>query len=376
MLLDNNQQAFFALVRAGLWADCEEFQVSGFKFQGPVDWEMVYQLAEEQSLVGLVLAGIEHSNVKPPQELLLQWIGEVQIIEQQNKAMNDFVAKLVERLKKNNVFTLLVKGQGIAQCYERPLWRASGDVDLFLDEANYQKAAKILPSLALFVEDEDKAIRHLAMTIDDWEVELHGTLCSQIRKSVDNGLMDVQKDTFENKRFRIWSNNGTDVLLPSADNDVVFVFAHIYQHFFKEGIGLRQICDWCRLLWTYKDEIDKPLLKSRLKRMHMMDKWLAFAALAVDYLGMPVGAIPFYSPSKKWKKKADGIITLIIESGNFGHAVDKSYKYKYSTIIRAIVAASHHTSVAFRHFLIFPYDSFLGWTKLMCIGIRANMKKK
>ena len=41
------------------------------------------------------------------------------------------------------------------------------------------------------------------MTIDDWEVELHGTLCSQIRKSVDNGLMDVQKDTFENKRFRI-----------------------------------------------------------------------------------------------------------------------------------------------------------------------------
>ena len=106
-----------------------------------------------------------------------------------------------------------------------------------------------------------------------------------------------------------------------------------------------------------------------------MDKWCAFAALAVDYLDMPVDAMPFYSSSKKWKEKADGIIALILESGNFGHAVDKSYKYKYSTIIRAIVAACHHTSVGFKHFLIFPYDSFLGWTKLMCIGIRANMKK-
>ena len=106
-----------------------------------------------------------------------------------------------------------------------------------------------------------------------------------------------------------------------------------------------------------------------------MDKWHAFAALAVEYLGMPVDAMPFYSPSKKWKKKADGIVALILQSGNFGHAFDKSYKYKYPTIIRAIVASCHHTSVAFKHFLIFPYDSFLGWKKLMRIGIRANMKK-
>lgn len=370
--INKDVQAFFALVRAGLWE--QDVQLASL---GQIDFNEVYRLAEEQSLVGLVAAGIEHVNyVKIPQEVALTFVGSTLQLEQRNQAMNDFVAKLIEQLRHQNVYALLVKGQGIAQCYERPLLRASGDVDLFLDEVNYQKAAQKLPSIASNVEKEDKAIRHLAMNIGEFEVELHGTLCSQTRKSVDNGLMEVQRDTFENKRFRIWSNNNTDVLLPCANNDVVFVFAHIYQHFFGEGIGLRQICDWCRLLWTYKDEIDKPLLESRLKRMHLMDKWRAFAALAVEYLGMPVDAMPFYSPSKKWKKKADGIISLILESGNFGHAVDKSYKHKYPTIIRAIVAASHHTSVAFRHFLIFPYDSFLGWTKLMYIGVRANLKKK
>ena len=124
MLLDNNQQAFFALLRVGLWENIPVHD-SWFTFHGSkqVDWEKVYQLAEEQSVVGVVLAGIEHSDVKPPQELLLQWIGEVQMLEQQNKAMNSFIAELVEKMRKTDIYTLLVKGQGIAQCYKHPLWR-------------------------------------------------------------------------------------------------------------------------------------------------------------------------------------------------------------------------------------------------------------
>ncbi len=102
------------MLRAGLWENRDEFHVSGFKIQESVDWEEVYQLAEEQSVVGLVLAGIEHSYVKPPQELLLQWIGEVQMLEQQNKAMNSFIALLVEKMREADIYTLLVKGQGIA----------------------------------------------------------------------------------------------------------------------------------------------------------------------------------------------------------------------------------------------------------------------
>ena len=372
MELNNNLQAFFALVRAGLWG--KEVRLSHI---GKVDFNEVYRFAGEQSLVGLVAAGIEHVvDERVPQSIALMFVGDTLQLEQRNHSMNQFIAQLVERLREEDILTLLVKGQGIAQCYERPLWRASGDVDLFLDEVNYQRAARFLPSLASNVEEENGIIKHLAMTIDSWEVELHGTLCGQIRKSVDEGVIEIQRDTFENKRFRIWHNSGTEVFLPAANNDVVFVFAHIYQHFFKEGIGLRQICDWCRLLWTYKDEIDKPSLKTRLIKMHLMDKWCAFAALAVDYLDMPVDAMPFYSSSKKWKKKADGIIALILESGNFGHSFDRSYRYKYPTIIRAIVAICHHTSVAFKHFRVFQYDSLLGWVRLMYIGIRANLYRK
>lgn len=150
MQLNKNQQAFFELLRAGLWSDGNP----DMRIDETTDWQEVYKLASEQSVLGLVLAGLEHSDVKPPQMLLLQWIGEVQIIEQRNKEMNVFIADLIEKLRKNDIYALLVKGQGIAQCYEKTLWRSSGDVDLLLSDSNYEKAKKVLIPLATNVENE------------------------------------------------------------------------------------------------------------------------------------------------------------------------------------------------------------------------------
>lgn len=371
MSLTNNQQAFFSLVKAGLW----ERDVH-FSYLESIDLLDVYRIAEEQSVVGLVSAGLEHIQyVKIPQEMALSFVGSALQIEQRNTAMNAFVAKLIEKLRKEGIYAILVKGQGIAQCYERPLWRASGDVDLLLDETNYKKAYKVLIQYASNVEEEKKDIRHIGMSIGPWEIELHGTLCGLIRKSVDVVLKEVQNDTFSNKEVRLWNYLGTQIPLPSVDNDIVFVFGHIYQHFFKEGIGLRQICDWCRLLWTYKDEIDKPLLESRLKRMHLMDIWQAFAVVAVDYLGMPENTMPFYDSSDKYKRKAGGVVELMMEAGNFGRAYNKDYKHKCNFLFRSVAAFSHHTRVAYKHYRLFPYDSFLGWVQLISIGVKTRFKR-
>ena len=98
---NNNITAFYSLIRAGLWADVDVH----LDLNKKVDWDEVYQLAEEQSVIGLVLAGLEHSIVKPPQELLLQWIGEVQMLEQQNKAMTQVVRKLVDKMRGAEIYT-------------------------------------------------------------------------------------------------------------------------------------------------------------------------------------------------------------------------------------------------------------------------------
>ena len=325
---DKNIEAFFALIRAGFW----EKEVKLLPY-GDVDFAEVLELAEEQSVVGLVAAGIEHiTDGKPQKKDVLQFIGRTVQLEQRNHAMNYFIGVIVEKMREAGIETVLVKGQGVAQCYERPLWRSCGDVDFFLDSANYQKAKAYLTPLAEHVDAEDVSRLHLGMTIDPWIVELHGTMDTEISKRINRKIAEIQKDIFENNGVRIWLNDAVDVPLPSPDNDVFIIFTHFIDHFYVGGVGLRQICDWCRLLWTYKDEIDRNLLEGRLMEMELTEEWKAFASFAVEYLAMPVEAMPLYEKTDKYRRKARRICNLVIETGNFGHNKDESYRARVGRV--------------------------------------------
>lgn len=375
----NNQniEAFFALVRAGLWEQADDNLV--FNLNGKVDWEEVYQLAGEQSVVGLVTGGIErfknlHLHLDLDQELLLQMIGEVQMIEQTNKAMNQFIEKLVGEMREAGIYTLLVKGQGIAQCYERSLWRASGDVDFFLNDENYRKAKDFLIPLSSSVEEEGLKRKHLGLTIDGFTVEIHGTLYSGLSSRIENTLDAIKRSVFYEGKVRSWSNGRSQVFLLAADEDVVYVFTHILQHFYKGGIGIRQICDWCRLLWTYRDSLNQGLLESRIKQMGLMTEWKAFGAFAVEYLGVPVETMPFYGADAKWKRKADKICSFILEVGNFGNKRDMSYFEKYPYMIRKVCSMGRRCGDLIRHARIFPMDSLRFFPRIMVNGLRSAAK--
>ena len=373
MKLDNNQRVFFALVKAGIWE--QEAQLSQFNI---VDYSEVLRIAKEQSVVGLVTAGIEHvPDVTVPTEKVVQFVGHSLQIEQQNVAMNRFVAQLIDQLHQKDVYAVLVKGQGIAQCYEKPLWRACGDVDLLLSESNYERAKELLCPLATDVETEYTHFKHQGMTIDGWVVELHGTLHSRLSKCVDRLIDEVQKDVFYGGNVRSWDNSGTQVFLPSPDNDVIFVFTHILHHFFFEGIGLRQICDWCRLLWTYKDSLNHKLLESRIKKMGLMSEWKAFAAFAVKWLGMPVEAMPLFEDNDNHNvnldKKADKICKFVLEVGNFGHKQRRDYS-GMSYLRRKLVSVWGRLSDMLRHFQLFPKDSIVFFCGVLRSGLHAAVR--
>ena len=367
-----NQQVFFELVRAGLWG--KEFRISQYK---DINYSSVMRLAEEQSVVGLIAAGLERlTDIRAPKECLFQFIGQALHLEHRNKAMNAFVAKLIETLRKEEVYALLVKGQGIAQCYKRPLWRACGDVDLLLDSEEYEKAKRLLVPLATAVEQEYTHFKHIGMTIESWVVELHGTLHSRLSKRIDKQLDAIQEDTIRFGNVRSWRCGDTDVILPCANNDVVFVFTHILHHFFFEGIGLRQICDWCRLLWTYREEIDVKGLGFRLDAMGVMSEWKAFAAFAVKWLGMPEEAMPLYSADACWERKADRICSFVLEVGNFGHnkMINSGRSMAHSYFVRKFFSFWGRLRDMLRHFKIFPLDSIRFFWGVLRSGVYAAVR--
>ena len=83
MKLNNTHKAFLELVRAGLWE--EETRLLSYN----IDFNEIYRLAEEQSVIGLVTAGLEHvTDVKVPQMIVFNFVGNALQIEQRNVILN------------------------------------------------------------------------------------------------------------------------------------------------------------------------------------------------------------------------------------------------------------------------------------------------
>ena len=284
--------------------------------------------------------------------------------------MNRFEADLVSEMRNAGIYALVIKGQGMAVCYERPLWRVCGDVDFFLSDDNYTKAKSFMLPKASSVEPEGINTKHLGMIIGSQSVELHGNLRGALSNRIDSVLDDLQREVFYNGYVRSRVYNNIQIFQPGINIDVIYVFTHILSHFYKGGIGLRQICDWSRLLWSYRDKIDKDYIESKLRKMRILTEWKAFGAYAVEYLGMPPSAIPFYS-EEKWSQKVESIGSFILEVGNFGHNRDMSFYHTQPYLARKIRSLGRRLSDLMHHARLFPLDSLKFFPSIVFNGIRS-----
>ena len=314
--MGKNKKVLLEMVRAGLLGHTDNTD-STFFFD--VDWGDVYRLAERQGVIGFIADAIDRFKIhvpefKIPQEWALQFIAATLQIEQRNRAMNGFVAELTELMRMKDIYAVLVKGQGVGQCYEKPLWRPSGDVDLLLSEENYRKAKTLMLQMLSGSKHEERYSKHLGMNIGEWYVEIHGSLRTGLSAKVDRMVDSVQKSVFNGGNIRSWQNGKTQVFLPAPTEDVFLIFTHFIKHFYKEGMSLRQVCDWCRLMWTFRDALDEEKLKAWIRKSGLKGEWIAFATLAVEYLGMPKTAVPNFGSNLS--ARAERLVEFILSESH------------------------------------------------------------
>ena len=104
------------------------------------------------------------------------------------------------------------------------------------------------------------------------------------------------------------------VFLPAPTEDVFLVFTHFIKHFYKEGMTLRQVCDWCRLLYTYRKSLDSGKLESWIRKSGLMGEWKTFGSLAIEYLGYPKDSMPLLNVNDdlNLKHKAERLMAFIL----------------------------------------------------------------
>ncbi len=137
-------------------------------------------------------------------------------------------------MRQQGIYTILIKGQGVAQCYERPLWRSSGDVDFLLSEDNFLKARDFFrPLVANGFDPSNEDARNISAQLPPWDIELHGNQFCGLSQRMDSVINEVQESIMLDGQVRSWINDRIQVFLPSADNDVILIFTHFLMHFIR-----------------------------------------------------------------------------------------------------------------------------------------------
>ncbi len=353
----SSQELFFlSLVRSGLWGGEPAYPVTSAGDFVP-DWKAISKLAEAQTVVGLVGEGMgclpqktatEEWNLR--QEALQPMIVQAYRTERRNAEMDVFLAKLIIKFNEEGIRILVVKGQAVGHLYEYPSIRQAGDVDLFCDKVNYQKARAFLVEKATRIMSDSNLV--LEMQLGKWTVELHGTLHAGLNRRI-NAVQDrLQADLFQKGDFRRWECAGVEVLSPSPLFDAEYILLHCLQHLYYEGIGLRQFCDWAVHLDRFGLEIDRGALLKDLEDLGILEEWKGCAAFVVSFLGVPAEKVPLYDP--KYGKRGARLCRVVLDGGNFGVNFITPGKTERKLLLRKLTSFGEMSRQHARLFRIFP----------------------
>ena len=344
---------FFALLRSGLWNEVPERA----PFAGGTDWESLYSLAHEQTVVPLVTDGInrlprEFLPTGQP-ERLDPFLADLMSTAKRNRSLDTFIPKLFNAL--SGIPVVLVKGQSLALDYPDPERRSPGDIDLLLLPSSYEAAKAILLPKASTILEEESVVWHQGMRFHSIEVEVHGSISTLMSRKLDRKLAALLEEQFDGRTFPTVTLGGTEIPVPDADFNAVYIFVHFLQHYWAGGVGLRQLIDWMTFVSVHKREIHPVILEQRLEDLGLTRIWKVFTGFAQEYLGCPPEKLPLVATPDS--RKNARIWRYIRRCGNFGKNVDRSRKEE-SYLVRKIHSFWRLTvSDRLRHFAVFPKES-------------------
>lgn len=328
--MNDINQLFFELIRVSIGnAGCLSHTPT------TAEWNALYAMAKEQSLVGICFAGMQKlvsQQQAPPEQLYLQWMGMAAKIQQRNETMNKQCADLQVKLFGIGMRSCILKGQGVASLYSEPLrtLRQSGDIDVWVEGSIYS-TVQTLRTAGIVVKNVN--IKHAeAKVFEGTEVEIHfvptwfynpvtqGKLTQWIEKSKEAQMTNLQ--------------NG--LVVPTIEFNLVYSLIHLFRHTLDEGVGLRQLMDYYFILQALEAEAD--LVKkfntiADAKRVVADLSLTEFASGVIWAMNRVFGEqhVQVWEANEKYGRF---LLNVVIDGGNFGAYREGKQSYSSNAFTR------------------------------------------
>jgi len=279
-----SKEPFLSLIRLGIGHHADVSLKT-------IDWLGIKALAERHGLSAVVLDGIEKLPVeaKPPQEILLEWIGEVlQDYEYTYDKYCKTLAEMAGFYNSHGYKMMVLKGYACSLNWPKPNHRPCGDIDIWLFGRQKQADAILTREKGIKVDTSEH--HHTTFYWGDFVVENHYDFINTYRHYSHQGLEQIfkelgQDDSHYEEIKGVSTGSATKVYLPSPNLHALFLIRHALNHFASIGINLRQVLDWAFFIEKHANEIDWKWLTYVLEKYHMMDFYNCLNAICVEDMG-------------------------------------------------------------------------------------------
>lgn len=287
--IDNQlTDSFLSLVVSGLGGPAP----ASFRPLGEEDWQAILQLAKTQTVTGLIYSAVsslpEDANV--PEDILFTLINRVKSIKARSVRGVSVAKELCAFFTSKGLHPLVMKGPVVAAFYPQPLLRESGDIDLYFQGQEFDKATELMAS-------EGTQIR----TTPDGSISYR---YGEIDIDQHRAYYDLHTPTSDLPRI------GT------RSAALMMLSAHILKHCMFSGIGLRQVCDIAKAYESLDGEYDKSKLRAYYEKAGLT-KWnRLLCGFLHNRLGVDTAVLPY---AENELLPDEELFDIIFSGGNFGH---------------------------------------------------------
>lgn len=281
------------------------------------EWGRLFEESFRQAVTGVLLSGIERlpQEQRPPTDLLLEWIGEVQVTEQINKLHQNRARELTAKFLSVGFRSCVLKGVGTGLLYPNPLRRQCGDIDIWVDG----RRKDVMAWLRSQCEIGHREWHHVeAMLFEDVSVEVHLYPIWLYNPWYNRRLQRWFKEQKpaqmgeQNNEFSEFHEFGFNC--PTAEFNVVYSLVHTFHHLMDEGVGLRHVIDYFYIL-NHKLSTNKSEIMGTIQHLGME----RFAEAMMYVMKVACGMASEYLLCKPDEKAGKFLLDEIMLAGNFGH---------------------------------------------------------
>lgn len=261
---------------------------TGKKIKSPqqhVSWQTVFNLAQEQHLLPLLMQAVKQGKLEGcPTDLLKAHERKSFSMVLTDCARRGSVITLLEEMEELGIHAFVMKGMSAAANYSAPENRISSDTDICIELNLEEKTTEFLKEKGFSVSPRWENGHHfLARHPEIGLLEVHVRLYDELVEDVWFKRIN-SNDLIQEQQEKIVTDDGVYWTLGPTDH-LIFMTLHLVKHFISEGISFRMMLDVALFLSKNKQRLDLKRFWSVLDLLHYTKLVQTLLGAMVTYCG-------------------------------------------------------------------------------------------